>query len=79
MAELRRPGGSFDEWDRREGTPGPMGVTWVPSLGAWNFALYTRRATGVTLLLYTADDPVHPVLERRLDPRSNKSGRIWHY
>jgi isoamylase len=55
-----------------------MGVTWVPSLGAWNFALYTRRASGVTLLLYTADDPVHPVLEQRLNPRSNKSGRIWH-
>ena len=33
-----------------------MGVTWVASLKAWNFALYSRRATGVTLLLYAADD-----------------------
>lgn len=56
-----------------------MGVTWVPALGAWNFALYSRRATGVTLLLYGADDPVHPLLECRLDPRANKSGRIWHF
>ena len=50
----------------------------VASLHAWNFALYSRRATGVTLLLYTADDPVHPIFEERLNPRINKSGRIWH-
>ena len=40
-----------------------MGVTWIPSLNAWNFALYSRRATGVTLLLYSADDPVNPIFE----------------
>src|SRR5579864_7871377 len=78
MAELLRSSGSFDEWDRKEGTPGPMGATWVPSLAAWNFALYSRRATGVTLLLYGDADLVHPLLECRLDPRINKSGRIWH-
>lgn len=55
-----------------------MGVTWVSALNAWNFALYSRRATGVTLLLYAAGDPVHPVYEERLNPRINKSGRIWH-
>jgi glycogen operon protein len=78
MPESLRPAGSFDEWDRTEGTPGPMGVTWIPSLEAWNFALYSRRATAVTLLLYSAEDPVNPVLEQRLDPRTHKSGRIWH-
>src|SRR5438445_9170018 len=78
MAESLRSSGSFDEWDRKEGTPGPMGVTWIASLQAWNFALYSRRATGVTLLLYDANDPVHPVFEGSLDPRTNKSGRIWH-
>lgn len=55
-----------------------MGVTWVPSLNAWNFALYSRRATGVSLLLYSADEYVTPLLEYRLDGRANKSGRIWH-
>ncbi len=55
-----------------------MGVTWIPSLGAWNFALYSRRATGVTLLLYGAADAVNPLLECVLHPRINKSGRIWH-
>ena len=56
-----------------------MGVTWISSLHAWNFALYSRRASGVTLLLYAAGDPVHPIFEVRLNPRLNKSGRIWHY
>lgn len=55
-----------------------MGATWIPSLNAWNFALYSRRATGVTLLLYSATDAVQPLLEFRLDARANKSGRIWH-
>src|SRR5579862_6685888 len=73
-----RSAATFDEWDRKEGTPGPMGVSWVPSLDAWNFALYSRRATGVTLLLYSAADPAKPLLEYRLDVRANKSGRIWH-
>ena len=78
MPESLRSTASFDEWDRVEGTPGPMGVTWIPSLSAWNFALYSRRASGVTLLLYSAQDPVRPVFEQRLYPKVNKSGRIWH-
>jgi glycogen operon protein len=78
MPDSLRSSASFDVWDRKEGTPGPMGVTWLPALQAWNFALYSRRATGVTLLLYGGDDAVRPILELRLDPRINKSGRIWH-
>ena len=69
---------SFGKWDIFEGSPGPIGATWVESQRAWNFALYSRRATGVTLLLYSQSDPVKPVLEYRLHPRANKSGRIWH-
>ncbi len=78
MSETLRPDSSYDRWDRSEGTPGPMGVSWIPSLQAWNFALYSRRATGVTLLLYSAADQVTPVLAVPLDPAVNKSGRIWH-
>ena len=78
MAESSRSTASFDEWDRKEGTPGPIGVTWLPSLDAWNFALYSRRATGVELLLYAEHDPVRPVFRTRLDPKINKSARIWH-
>ena len=68
----------FGKWDVREGSPGPMGVTWVEQLKAWNFALYSRRATGVTLLLYSDKDARNPILEIPFNPRANKSGRIWH-
>ena len=77
MPDSLRSSASFDVWDRKEGTPGPMGVTWLPALQAWNFALYSRRATSVTLLLYGGDNAARPILELRLDPRINKSGRIW--
>ena len=74
MPESLRSAASFDEWDRLEGTPGKMGVTWIPALSAWNFALYSRRATSVTLLIYSADDPIKPIFEHRLNSRVNKSG-----
>jgi len=69
---------AFDEWDRREGSPVPLGVTWVEEYRGFNFALYSKYATGVTLLLYRESDPAHPVRVYRLDPKRNKSGRTWH-
>src|SRR5215472_10697092 len=68
----------FGKWDVREGSPGPLGASWVEPLKSWNFALYSRRATGVTLLLYGEKDSVNPIREIVLNPRMNKSGRIWH-
>src|SRR5437763_1157368 len=68
----------FAGWEIQEGLPGPMGVSWSESRQTYNFALYSRRATGVSLLLYNEADPVRPVYEYRLSPRMNKSGRIWH-
>ncbi len=65
-------------WEREEGCVGPLGATWLPTEQAWNFALYSRYATGVTLLLYSAKDFVEPVLQLRLNPLQNKTGRIWH-
>ncbi len=65
-------------WEREEGCVGPLGATWLPTEQAWNFALYSRYATGVTLLLYSAKDFVEPVWQLRLNPLQNKTGRIWH-
>jgi glycogen operon protein len=45
---------------------------------AWNFALYSRNASGVTLLLYSAGDTTRPILEKKLDRLANKTGRVWH-
>jgi isoamylase len=65
-------------WERDEGCIGPLGATWLPREQAWNFALYSRYATGVTLLLYGGKDFIAPVWQRRLTPLQNKTGRIWH-
>jgi isoamylase len=68
----------FDDWDRAEGSPAPLGATWVEAHRAFNFALYSKYATGVTLLLYRENDAATPVREYWLNPRRNKSGRTWH-
>ena len=65
-------------WEIDEGALGLPGATWLDTEQAWNFALYSRHATGVTLLLYDATNFVKPVVELRLDPLQNKTGRIWH-
>lgn len=59
-----------------EGQPTPPGVTWGPY--GWNFALYSRHATAVTLLLYDKKNFVQPLTVLTLDPLQNKTGRIWH-
>lgn len=61
-----------------EGRPYPLGVEWVGEEEAFNFALYSRHATGVTLALYEESDPARPVAEFRLEHPTHKTGRIWH-
>jgi glycogen operon protein len=56
----------------------PQGVSRVEDERAFNFALYSKHAEAVRLLLYTAEDTRTPALEYELDPRSRKSGRVWH-
>jgi glycogen operon protein len=68
---------SVEPWERVEGSPSPLGATWVESEQAWNFALFSRHATGVTLLLY-GENVVKPAHQVQLDPVQNKSGTIWH-
>ena len=68
----------MDRWTSQEGTPSPLGVTWVEAEQAFNFALYSKHATGVTLLLYAASDVVTPVIQCHFNYLVNKSGRIWH-
>ena len=44
----------------------------------FNFALYSKHATTVQLLLYSANDVVRPIYEYRFDYLRNKSGPVWH-
>jgi glycogen operon protein len=65
-------------WARAEGLPFPLGVSWIEAQQAYNFALYSKHADRVTLLLYaegSLDTPAHTL---HLDPLHNKTGRIWH-
>ena len=61
-----------------EGASLPQGVSWIEEERAFNFALYSKHAENVTLLLFAGDDVHNPVLSRELDPRIHKSGRMWH-
>lgn len=66
------------DWSAQEGSPSPLGVTWIEGEAAYNFALYSKHATAVTLLLFSEVDLSTPTYEYRLNPLTNKSGRIWH-
>jgi len=65
-------------WEQAEGSPLPLGVTWIEEEQAFNFAVHSEHAESVTLLLYSPKDLVNPLLEYRFDFLHNKSGQIWH-
>jgi isoamylase len=65
-------------WPSFEGSPMPLGVTYIPEEKAYNFALYSKNATEVTLLLFGEEDHVKPLLEFWLEPLSHKTKRVWH-
>src|SRR5689334_7587383 len=69
---------TIEDLETIAGAPAPLGATWVEGRNAYNFALYSRYATGVTLTLYHERDPATPVYEYRFNYPINKTGRIWH-
>ena len=77
-SRTRPTGQTLPGWSETEGQPFPLGITWIEEERAYNFALYSKHAESVTLLLYSVDDVVHPVRTYRFDYLKNKSGRVWH-
>lgn len=67
----------MNRWIREEGSPSPLGATWVPEDCAFNFALYSKHAQRVALLLF-GDDVSAPIHEVVLDPLKNRSDSVWH-
>ena len=65
-------------WYSREGSPNPLGAVWLEEERAFNFALYSNHATGVSLLFFKPDQLAQPCRRIDLDYLVNKSGRIWH-
>jgi isoamylase len=68
----------LDAWARAEGALTPLGATWIESAQAYNFALYSREATAVSLLLYGNTDFVTPLKTYPFDFPTHKTARIWH-
>jgi isoamylase len=68
----------LSRWAAAEGLPFPLGPTRIEEEAAYNFALYSKHAQNVTLLLYTASDLLNPLLAYRFDYLKNKTGRVWH-
>jgi glycogen operon protein len=54
----------------------PLGA--IPDDGGVNFAVFSRNATAVQLLLFERDDSVQPMQIIDLDPDVNKTYVIWH-
>ncbi len=80
MAEELKPSGARASWDVRDlkvlrGSPLPFGPRLVP--GGVNFALFSRHAMKVDLLLF--EDPRgEPAWVFPLDPSLHKTGDVWH-
>ena len=56
----------------------PFGATWIEAEKAFNFALFSRHATRVTLLCYRRDDTVTPTFTFELQHPTHKTADIWH-
>src|SRR3954452_18082358 len=54
----------------------PFGATVQP--GGVNFAIFSRNAQRVTLLLFREGQEELPFAEFELDPSLNKTGDVWH-
>lgn len=64
-------------WFSTDGSPLPMGQVYIAEEDAYNFALYSRQAERVQLLLFGDADLAKPLLEFEFDPLVNKWNRVW--
>lgn len=62
-----------EEIRSRPGKPYPLGATWDGE--GVNFALFSERATGVTLCLFDAEDPTKEIQQI---PLTERTEQIWH-
>jgi len=68
----------LDAWGRAEGLLTPLGAAWIESAKAYNFALYSKDATAVSLLVYSDADFANPLRTFTFDFPAHKTTRIWH-
>jgi len=78
ISKVRSRKEQLSDWAKTEGYSCPLGATWIKEEGSYNFALFSRHATGLTLLLYSEDDGVVPAYRYDLNYLKNKTADIWH-
>lgn len=79
QAEASAPATLLDgPWFSREGSPYPLGATWLEEEEACNFAIYSKSASKVWLLCYGSEDIVKPVVTYEFNRLKNKTGPVWH-
>ncbi len=64
-----------EEFAVLRGHPLPFGANRLH--GGVNFAVFSRHATAVTLVLFAPGEP-EPLMEFPLDPEMNRTGDVWH-
>jgi isoamylase len=69
---------ALDAWSRTEGSVLPLGAAWLASEQAYNFSIYSKNATAVSLLLYQEPDFTVPAKVYRFSFPTNKTSRVWH-
>jgi glycogen operon protein len=68
----------LSNWARTEGSPSPLGATWIEEEESYNFALYSGHATGLTLVLYSENELTIPLYRHPLNYLKNKTADVWH-
>lgn len=64
------------EFCARKGQADPLGVSFNKEFNEINFCLFSEHATSVTLCLFSS--PSHLIHEVDLDPKTHKTGSLWH-
>ncbi len=65
-------------WNTSYGVPYPLGATWNPEKNGFNFSIYSKSASSVSLLLFQKSDPYKIVHQHNFDIFINKTNAIWH-
>jgi len=67
---------SFDDYEITPGKPMPLGA--AVTEGGVNFAVFSRNAVSITLILFESTQPDSRYVEIPLDKMGCKTGDIWH-
>jgi isoamylase len=68
----------MNHWILEDGISDPLGAVWIEELQGFNFSLYSKEATEVTLCFFDVNSPLTEILNFRFDAVINRTGAVWH-